>query len=89
MSFVPHPSHATIVAGEMVLVTLRARSRPQGRARGPRDRALRELRLAPDEADRSREEMIDGKNWIVMERELAIVPKRAGLLHCSGRRRIA
>ena len=25
--------------------------------------------------------MIDGKSWIVMERGLAIVPKRAGVLH--------
>lgn len=81
MSFVPHPSHATVVAGEMVPVTLRAVY--------DRKVALETLEIAPSqsfdwiqtEPDHWTREMIDGKSWIVMERELALVPKRAGLLH--------
>ena len=30
--------------------------------------------------DRWQEELIDGKSWITMERPLAVVPKRSGLL---------
>ena len=33
------------------------------------------------EPDRWREEMIDGKSWITMERDARLVPKRAGVLH--------
>jgi hypothetical protein len=81
LAFEPHPSHATVVAGEMVLVTLRAVY--------DRKVALEDLEIAPSDSfdwvqtapDRWREERIGGKSWITMERDLAIVPKRAGVLH--------
>jgi hypothetical protein len=81
LSFVPHPAHETVVAGEMVPVTLRAVY--------DRKIALEDLEIAPSDSfdwiqtrpDRWREEMIDGKSWITMERDLALVPKRAGLLY--------
>lgn len=81
MSFVPHPSHPTVVAGEMVPVTLRAVY--------DRKVAREALEIAPSESfdwiqsapDHWKEEMIDGKSWIVLERALALVPKRAGVLH--------
>ncbi|MBP7003631.1 hypothetical protein [Amaricoccus sp.] len=81
LSFVPHPAHGGVVAGEMVPVTLRAVY--------DRKIALEDLTIAPSDSfdwvqtapDHWKEELIDGKSWIVMERELAIVPKRPGLLH--------
>ncbi len=81
LSFVPHPRHAAVVAGEMVPVTLRAVY--------DRKVALEHMEIAPSASfdwvqtapDRWKTEMIDGKSWIVMERGLALVPKRAGLLH--------
>lgn len=71
----PHP-----VVGEMVNVTIRAVY--------DRKVANDKLEIAPTDAfdwiqtsqDDWREEMIDGLPWIVMERHLAIWPKRAGLL---------
>ncbi|HET9069424.1 MAG TPA: hypothetical protein VFN28_12325 [Amaricoccus sp.] len=81
LSFVPHPAHEAVVAGEMVPVTLRAVY--------DRKIALQDLEIAPSDSfdwiqtrpDRWQEERIDGKGWITMERDLALVPKRAGLLH--------
>lgn len=81
LAFEPHPRHASVVAGEMVPVTLRAVY--------DRKVAREDLEIAPSEAfdwiqtapDRWSEQMIDGKSWIVMDRGLALVPKRAGLLH--------
>jgi hypothetical protein len=81
LSFVPHPAHETVVAGEMVPVTLRAVYN--------RKVALETLKIAPSDSfdwiqtapDRWGEELIDGKSWIVMDRPLALVPKRAGILH--------
>jgi hypothetical protein len=81
MSFVPDPAHGSIVAGEMLPVTLRAVY--------DRKVALSDLEIAPSEnfdwiqtaPDVWKNETIDGKSWIVMERALAIVPKRAGVLH--------
>ncbi len=80
MSFVPHPAHATIVAGEMVPVTLRAVY--------DRKIAVDKLEVAPSDSfdwiqvapDRWQEERIDGKGWITMERDLVIVPRRSGPL---------
>ncbi len=80
LSFVPHPAHDTVIAGEMLPVTLRAVY--------DRKVALEDLVIAPSDSfdwvqtgpDRWQEEMIDGKSWITMERPLAIVPKRAGVL---------
>lgn len=80
LAFVPHPAHENVVAGEMVPVTLRAVY--------DRKVAVEDLEIAPSDSfdwvqtapDRWREEMIDGKNWITLERDLAIVPKRAGVL---------
>ena len=77
----PHPRHETVVVGEMVPVTLRAVY--------DRKVAREGLEIAPSESfdwiqttpEHWKEEMIDGKSWIVMERGLAIVPKTAGLLH--------
>ncbi len=81
LSFVPHPAHENVIAGEMVPVTLRAVY--------DRKIALEALEIAPSDSfdwiqtapDHWREEMIGGKSWITMERELALVPKRAGVLH--------
>ena len=81
LAFVPHPRHETVVAGEMVPVTLRAVY--------DRKVARQGLEIAPSESfdwiqttpEHWKEEMIDGKSWIVMERGLALVPKRAGVLH--------
>jgi hypothetical protein len=80
LSFVPHPAHESVIAGEMVPVTLRAVY--------DRKVAREALEIAPSDSfdwvqtgpDRWQEEMIGGKSWITMERPLAIVPKRAGLL---------
>ena len=80
MSFVPHPAHETVVAGEMVPVTLRAVY--------DRKIALQALEVAPSDSfdwiqvapDRWREERIDGKAWITMERDLVVVPRRSGPL---------
>lgn len=80
LSLVPHPRHETVVIGEMVPVTLRAVY--------DRKIALEKLEIAPSDSfdwlqskpDRWREERIDGKNWITMERDLSLVPKRSGLL---------
>lgn len=81
LAFEPHPRHGTVVAGEMVPVTLRAVY--------DRKVALEEMEIAPSDSfdwvqtapDRWAEETIGGKAWIVMERDLALVPKRAGVLH--------
>jgi len=81
LSFVPHPRHDTVIAGEMIPVTLRAVY--------DRKVALQKLTIAPSDSfdwiqtapDHWQEEMIDGKSWITMERPLALVPKRAGVLH--------
>ncbi len=81
MSFVPHPSHDTVIAGEMVPVTLRAVY--------DRKVAREALEIAPSDSfdwvqsapDRWQTEEIDGKSWITLERALSIVPKRAGVLH--------
>ena len=75
LAFVPHPRHETVVVGEMVPVTLRAVY--------DRKVARQRLEIAPSESfdwiqttpEHWKEEMIDGKSWIVMERGLAIVPK--------------
>lgn len=81
LRFEPHPSHDAIVAGEMVPVTLRA-VYDRKVAREALEIAASDsfdwIQTAPDHWG---EEEIDGKSWIVMERALAIVPKRAGLLH--------
>ncbi|PJN94252.1 hypothetical protein CNY89_15605, partial [Amaricoccus sp. HAR-UPW-R2A-40] len=81
LTFVPHPLHDEIVAGEYVPVTLRAVY--------DRKVAREDLTIAPSDSfdwlqaapDDWREEMIDGRRWIVMERKLALFPKHAGLLH--------
>jgi len=81
LAFVPHPRHETVVVGEMVPATLRAVY--------DRKVARQRLEIAPSESfdwiqttpEHWKEEMIDGKSWIVMERGLALVPKTAGLLH--------
>jgi len=81
LSFVPHPAHATVVAGEMVPVTVRAVL--------DRKVAKEDLAIAPSDSfdwvqvapDRWRDELIGGKSWLTIERDLAIVPKRSGLLH--------
>jgi hypothetical protein len=72
----PHP-----VVGEMIKVTIRA----------VYDRKVANERLEIDPTDAFdwiqtaqddwREERIDGLPWIVMERRMALWPKRAGLLH--------
>jgi hypothetical protein len=80
LSFVPHRAHDTVIASEMLPVTLRAVY--------DRKVALEDMVIAPSDSfdwvqtgpDRWQEEMIDGKSWITMERPLAIVPKRAGVL---------
>ncbi|MFT4151564.1 MAG: hypothetical protein QM656_15290 [Paracoccaceae bacterium] len=69
------------VAGEMVPITIRAVY--------DRKIANERLEIAPTDAfdwiqtqaDDWHEEMIGGLPWIVMERHMAIWPKRAGLLH--------
>lgn len=69
------------IAGEMIPVTIRAVY--------DRKIANEKLELAPTDAfdwiqtapDDWHEEMIGGLPWIVMERHLAIWPKRPGLLH--------
>lgn len=81
LTFVPHPLHDEIVAGEYVPVTLRAVY--------DRKVAREDLTIAPSDSfdwlqaapDDWHEEMIDGLRWIVMERKLALFPKHAGLLH--------
>lgn len=69
------------LAGEMIPITIRAVYN--------RKIANEKLELAPTDAfdwiqtapDDWHEEMIDGLPWIVMERHLAIWPRRAGVLH--------
>ncbi|MFO1141024.1 MAG: hypothetical protein U1E59_01325 [Amaricoccus sp.] len=81
LSFVPHPRHDTVIAGEMVPVTLRAvydRKVAREKLEIAASDSFDWLQTAPD---RWMEEEIDGKSRIVMERDLAIVPKRAGVLH--------
>jgi hypothetical protein len=81
LTFVPHPLHDEIVAGEYVPVTLRAVY--------DRKVAREDLTIAPSDSfdwlqaapDDWHEEMIDGLPWIVMERKLALFPKGPGLLH--------
>ena len=73
LTFVPHPAHDTVVAGEMIPVTLRAVY--------DRKVARESLAIAPSDAfdwvqtgpDHWGEEEIDGRPWIVMERPLAIL----------------
>jgi hypothetical protein len=80
LSFVPHPAHEEVVVGEMIPVTLRAVY--------DRKIARDKMEIAPSSSfdwiqvdrDRWQEEMIDGKSWITMNRELAIFPKRSGPL---------
>jgi hypothetical protein len=80
LGFVPHPTHDEIVVGEMVPVTLRAVY--------DRKVAREQLTISPSDSfdwiqidrDRWGEEMIDGKRWITMERQLALFPKRDGPL---------
>jgi hypothetical protein len=81
LSFVPHPTHETVVVGEMVPVTVR----------GIYDRkvARERLEIAPSDSfdwiqsapDRWRDEMIDGRPYLTLERDLVLVPKRDGVLH--------
>ena len=81
LSLVPHPRHETVVAGEMVPVTLRAvydRKVARERTEIAPSTSFDWIQTGPD---RWRDEMIDGKSWITMERPLVIVPKAAGLLH--------
>lgn len=80
LTILADPGTEHVVVGEMVQVTIRAVY--------DRKIALEELELAPSDTfdwiqthpDDWHEEMIDGLPWIVMERKLAIWPKRAGLL---------
>ena len=80
LGFVPHPSRETVVVGEMVPVTLR----------GIYDRkvARERLEIAPSDSfdwiqsapDRWRDETIDGRPYLTLERDLVLVPKRDGVL---------
>ncbi len=80
LSFEAHPRHDSVIAGEMVPVTLRAVY--------DRKVARDALEIAPSDSfdwvqsspDHWQEEEIGGKNWITMERGLSLVPKRAGVL---------
>ncbi|WP_229725966.1 hypothetical protein [Frigidibacter albus] len=78
LDIIPHPTHREIVVGEMVPVTLR----------GVYERSIarEDLVIAPTDAfdwiqlaqDDWHRERIDGRSYMVMERKLALFPKRAG-----------
>lgn len=77
----PEPRHKDLIAGEMLPVTIRAVY--------DRKVANEKLEIAPSESfdwiqtapDSWRQEIIDGLPWQVMERHLALFPRRSGVLH--------
>ena len=78
LDLIPHPTYSEIVVGEMVPVIVR----------GVYERSIarEDLVIAPTDAfdwiqlaqDDWHREMIDGRSYMVMERKLALFPKRAG-----------
>lgn len=81
LTILPKPLNDDVIAGEMLPVTIRAVY--------DRKIANERLELAPSDsfdwiqvaADDWHQEMIDGLPWTVMERHLAVFPRRPGVLH--------